>query len=257
MRIRRRILNKESSASEQTHFFKKRVEKGSENQRPGFFGGSVVQAKTEMSKPGDRSELQADAVAARVVNSPGPIQAKAGDDVPAAIHRAKDEEKTAKKDIQKKEEDKVKKKGDEDKVKKKEEDKKMQKKDEKDKVSKKEDEKKTQKKEDEKKQAKLIQPKAEERATNNFNTRMEAAKSGGFPIPEKIRKEMETRFNLSFSDVKIHTDDEAAALCQEINAQAFTNGYHIFFNSGKYNPESSAGKLLLAHELTHVVQQMG
>lgn len=86
---------------------------------------------------------------------------------------------------------------------------------------------------------------------------MEAAKSGGSPLPEKVRKEMETQFNLNFGDVKIHTDDEAAALCQEINAQAFTNGYHIFFNSGKYNPESSAGKLLLAHELTHVVQQMG
>jgi len=226
----------------------------SDNTSPAFFPG--VQTKTEVSKPGDKSERQADAVANSVVNSSGPILAKSADDVPAAIHRAKEDEKTAKKGIQMKEDDKVKKKGDEDKVKKKEDDKKMQKKGEDDKVKKKDDDKKAQKKDDEKKQAKLIQPKAEEKPGNNFNTRLQSAKSGGFALPEKVKKEMETRFKLDFGDVKIHTDDEAVALCEEIHAQAFTNGHHIFFNSGRYNPESHAGKLLIAHELTHVAQQM-
>jgi len=62
-------------------------------------------------------------------------------------------------------------------------------------------------------------------------------------------------FNHDFSNVKIHTGKEAAASANDINAQAYTTGNHIVFNEGKYQPETNEGKKLLAHELTHVVQQ--
>jgi hypothetical protein len=77
----------------------------------------------------------------------------------------------------------------------------------------------------------------------------------GSPLPAGTLAEMNKSFGMDFSQVRIHTDSAAARLCEELNAQAFTHGTDIFFNEGKYNPESTEGKLLLAHELTHVVQQ--
>ena len=66
---------------------------------------------------------------------------------------------------------------------------------------------------------------------------------------------MESRMGTDFSNVRIHTDSQSVALSSELNAQAFTVGHDVYFNSGKYSPESSDGKHLLAHELTHVIQQ--
>jgi len=68
---------------------------------------------------------------------------------------------------------------------------------------------------------------------------------------------LENKFGAPFKGVRIHTDPEAAKLCQSIQAQAFTHGYHIYFNQGKYQPHTTEGMRLLAHELTHVVQQKG
>jgi membrane protein implicated in regulation of membrane protease activity len=68
---------------------------------------------------------------------------------------------------------------------------------------------------------------------------------------------MEPRFGVDFGDVRIHTDDEAAHISRQINAKAFTHGQDIYFGAGRYTPASDAGKRLLAHELTHVVQQGG
>jgi hypothetical protein len=68
---------------------------------------------------------------------------------------------------------------------------------------------------------------------------------------------MQSRFGTDFSNVKIHTSDYAVQMSRELNAQAFTVGSDIYFNSGKYNPSSDSGKHLLAHELTHTVQQGG
>jgi hypothetical protein len=66
---------------------------------------------------------------------------------------------------------------------------------------------------------------------------------------------MESRFGADFSNVKIHTGSYATQLSKDLNAQAFTVGNDVYFNEGKYQPESSEGKHLLAHELTHVIQQ--
>jgi hypothetical protein len=66
---------------------------------------------------------------------------------------------------------------------------------------------------------------------------------------------MGSAFAADFSGVSIHTDEKAAQMSKDLHAQAFTYGNDIYFNSGKYNTDTSAGKHLLAHELTHVVQQ--
>ena len=68
---------------------------------------------------------------------------------------------------------------------------------------------------------------------------------------------MESAFGTDFSQVRIHTNSTAIQMNKELNAQAFTHGSDIYFNSGKYDPSSSSGQHLLAHELTHTVQQGG
>jgi Domain of unknown function (DUF4157) len=78
---------------------------------------------------------------------------------------------------------------------------------------------------------------------------------GGNPLDTDTRSFMETRFNYDFSNVKIHDNDLAAKSAGSINALAYTSGNNIVFNSGQYNTGSDSGKRLLAHELTHVIQQ--
>jgi len=82
-------------------------------------------------------------------------------------------------------------------------------------------------------------------------------KNGGTPLPEATRSFMEPRFGADFSAVRVHTGSEAADISRQINAKAFTHGQDIYFGAGAYQPATDAGKRLLAHELTHVVQQTG
>jgi Domain of unknown function (DUF4157) len=77
----------------------------------------------------------------------------------------------------------------------------------------------------------------------------------GEPLPASTRAEMERAFGADFSSVRVHTNGGAAQLSRGLKAQAFTYGEHIFFDHGRYDPESAQGKRLLAHELTHTVQQ--
>ena len=80
---------------------------------------------------------------------------------------------------------------------------------------------------------------------------------GGQPLPASTRAFFEPRFATDFSEVRLHTDSEAAQFNRAINALAFTYGQDIYLGDGKNNFESGTGKQLLAHELTHVVQQGG
>lgn len=80
-------------------------------------------------------------------------------------------------------------------------------------------------------------------------------KSPGRPLPEATRLRMESSFGADFRAVRLHTDDGAAQLSRALHAQAFTLGTDIFFARAKFAPDSTAGGRLLAHELTHVVQQ--
>ena len=79
--------------------------------------------------------------------------------------------------------------------------------------------------------------------------------SSGRSLSDSTLSFFESRFGYDFSSVKIHTDETASKAAQSINALAFTVGNNIVFNEGQFSPESDSGKRLLAHELTHVVQQ--
>lgn len=81
------------------------------------------------------------------------------------------------------------------------------------------------------------------------------SKSGGQPLPAHINEAMSKSMGVDFSEVRIHTNASALAMNKALHAHAFTHGKDIYFNQGMYDPESATGKHLLAHELTHVVQQ--
>lgn len=88
-------------------------------------------------------------------------------------------------------------------------------------------------------------------------SQINATKSGGTRIDRATRSFMEDRFGADFSHVRIHTGDQAAEMSRELHAHAFTLGDHIYFGSGRFAPETTAGKRLLAHELAHTIQQSG
>lgn len=170
----------------------------------------------------------------------------------------KEEEKVMKKE-EKKEEKRLQRLPD-----KKEEEKTVQKKEEKKEEEKvqrspeKKEEEKVMKKE-EKKEEEKIQKKEGTASTGNAATTASnyigSINGKGQSMDTGVRAFYENRIGADFSDVKIHTGKEAADSAKDINAQAYAYGNHIVFNEGKYQPETSEGKHLLAHELTHVVQQ--
>lgn len=83
----------------------------------------------------------------------------------------------------------------------------------------------------------------------------EVLQSPGHPLDPATRAFMEPRFGHDFSRVRVHTDAPAAASAQAVNAQAYTVGRDVVFGAGEYGPDTAAGQRLLAHELTHVLQQ--
>lgn len=79
--------------------------------------------------------------------------------------------------------------------------------------------------------------------------------SSGQPLDTATRAFMESRFGHNFSQVRVHTDTKAAESARTVSALAYTIGRDVVFDTGQYAPGTSAGRLLLAHELSHVVQQ--
>ncbi|MCT7984923.1 DUF4157 domain-containing protein [Laspinema sp. A4] len=96
-----------------------------------------------------------------------------------------------------------------------------------------------------------------EEATPDLESSISRAKGGGSPLDNATRPKMESAFGADFGGVRVHTDASSDMLSRSISARAFTTGQHIFFKKGEYNPSSAGGQELLAHELTHVVQQAG
>ncbi|MEH1995937.1 eCIS core domain-containing protein [Nostoc sp.] len=92
-------------------------------------------------------------------------------------------------------------------------------------------------------------------ATSDLEASINQARGGGQPMANNIRQPMEKAFGVDFSGVKVHTDAHSDQLNQSIQARAFTTGQNVFFRQGEYNPGSRGGQELIAHELTHVVQQ--
>jgi hypothetical protein len=80
-------------------------------------------------------------------------------------------------------------------------------------------------------------------------------RSSGQPLDERIRSEMESRFGYDFQNVRVHTGARAAESARAVNARAYTVGRDIVMGAGDHTPDTQSGKRLLAHELTHVVQQ--
>jgi hypothetical protein len=91
--------------------------------------------------------------------------------------------------------------------------------------------------------------------SSDLETAIHHARGGGQPLPDVIRGRMEQAFGTDFSGVRIHLDAQSDALNGALAAKAFTTGQDVFFRQGAYGPASRSGQEVLAHELTHVVQQ--
>jgi hypothetical protein len=259
--------------------------------------GSFFQAKLAVNKPGDAFETEADSVANKVVDSKSDsvvVQQKDISNVQRSGSPAEEKKKLQKAPERKKEEiqkqaepeaemeEDVQKKETEQKEEEKkpiqkkdalkeEKDKPMQKKEvteeEKESVQKKEvvkeDEKKAVQKKDEdkkKEEGEAVQRKTEfgdNKSEPVLFRRLHQPEGNGIPLPGNILKKMNSAFGADFSQIRIHSDNEAAEMSKALHAQAFAHGTDIYFNYGKYNTSSSEGEKLLAHELTHTIQQTG
>lgn len=246
-RHRNAHTHENDSDNEQSAFFKKTdPQSASGKKASGFF-----QAKLTVNEPGDKYEREADSVANAVVNSNAgspSLQQKEISGIqrlataPVEDKLSTDEERMRRdKEIQTKPE-----------VQRKcahcEEEEKQQ-----GAVQRVEDPKKEMEEED----MKSVQRKPEGGSTASapVSSRIEQSGGNGNALPAKTQSEMQQAFGVNLDNVTIHTDAEAAALNKAVKAQAFTHGNDIYFNSGRFNPESTEGKFLLAHELTHVIQQ--
>ncbi len=89
----------------------------------------------------------------------------------------------------------------------------------------------------------------------NTQAQFETMRGGGQPLQKSVLDFFEPRFGYDFSRVRVHTDEETDDSARGINARAYTVGHDIVFGAGEYAPETNTGKLLLAHELAHVIQQ--
>src|SRR6185436_13163789 len=103
-----------------------------------------------------------------------------------------------------------------------------------------------------------VSPKGEGGAmetSNEFDQQLSSTKGQGQKMDEGTKGELESHTGTDLSGVNIHTSSKASELSENINAKAFTHGQDIYFKEGNYNPQSESGKELLAHEVTHTVQQ--
>jgi hypothetical protein len=85
--------------------------------------------------------------------------------------------------------------------------------------------------------------------------RINSQRGSGQPLDVGVQQHMQEAIGYDFSGVRVHTSGEASSLSQSLQAKAFTTGQDVFFNQGAYQPNTSSGQELIAHELTHVAQQ--
>ncbi|MEZ4875162.1 MAG: DUF4157 domain-containing protein [Flavobacteriaceae bacterium] len=233
-----------------------------------------IQTKLTIGKADDAYEKEADATADKVVNgaAEGNSLQKKGEEEEESLQQKPASQTIS--SLQKKElaqeESSIQKvpKEEEEAVQQKEEEEEtlQQKGEEEEAQTKREEEESPVQKEEEEEEA--AQPKAEEEeklqkkgnntaATSTVEKGIKSTKGQGSKMDTKTRIEMEKGFGADFSQVKIHTDATSEKISEELGAQAFTTGNDIYFNEGKYNPTTKEGKHLLAHELTHTIQQTG
>ncbi|GAA4276786.1 eCIS core domain-containing protein [Aquimarina mytili] len=217
----------EGKEGKETPFFSKHSKKP-------FFNaanGDVVQTKLTVGQPGDKYEKEADTMADAVVNntSKPDIQNKEISSIQRESLATPQEDEKLGTAEQRMEEDKL--------------------------VQEKPEIQKMGGEEEEELQAKSISSTSNQTTSKGLSQQIKNKSGKGKSLPKKTKAEMEASFEHDFSSVNIHTDQDAVAMNKELSAQAFTYGSDVYFNTGKYNPDSTSGKQLLAHELTHVVQQ--
>jgi hypothetical protein len=105
--------------------------------------------------------------------------------------------------------------------------------------------------------AEEVDPMGSFEVDNDIEGQISSTKGSGQALPDTAKGFFENRFQQDFSGVNVHTGSEADTLNRSLSARAFTTGSDIYFRSGEYQPDNSSGRELLAHELTHVVQQTG
>ncbi len=177
---------------------------------------SAVQTKLTVNKPGDRFEQEADRMSEKVMRMPSPAPPEKEQQV-----QRQPEDKLQKKETEEINRQAI-------------------------------PEEKIQKKDEEKLQRKESgTPSVSDSAQTSINNKT----TGGQPLSSDVRGYMEPRFNADFSNVRIHNDQESAGLSNQLSARAFTYQNHIFFSRDQYQPGTGEGKQLLAHELTHTIQQ--
>jgi hypothetical protein len=91
--------------------------------------------------------------------------------------------------------------------------------------------------------------------TSDLESGIQSLRAGGRPLATSVRAFFEPRYGVDFGVVRIHADTRSSELARSLNARAFTVGQDVVFGAGQYSPETSSGKRLLAHELTHTIQQ--
>jgi hypothetical protein len=109
-------------------------------------------------------------------------------------------------------------------------------------------------------QAKLIQKRnnsEQGQVSENIETSIQQVRGNGQALDDNLQQQMGHAMGADFSGVKVHTDSQSDQLNRSIQAKAFTTGKDIFFRQGEYNPSSRDGQELIAHELTHTIQQTG
>ncbi|MEM0978866.1 MAG: DUF4157 domain-containing protein [Cyanobacteria bacterium P01_H01_bin.58] len=94
-------------------------------------------------------------------------------------------------------------------------------------------------------------------ASADLESSIAGARGQGQPLGDDVRGSMEQAFGADFSGVRVHNNSQSHGFNESIQARAFTTGQDIFFRQGEYQPANQSGQELLAHELTHVVQQNG
>lgn len=261
----RRHKNPQNTEEQKQPFFSKQADqKDPQKSATPFF-----QPKLKIGQPNDKYEKEADQVADHIVNknaNSSGVQHNDGSSIQRYMTNAKEDElgtntQRMEKDkmIQEKriqrmeEEENVQMKEEEEAIQKMEEEEAIQTMEEEDLVQKKEEEEAVQAKEEE--EPVQMKKNANAQPSSGLSKQLNNRKGQGNKLPKSTKAEMENAFGVDFSKVNIHTDQQAEDMNKQLGAQAFTHGEDIFFNKDKYNPGSKKGKELLAHELTHVVQQ--
>lgn len=236
-----------------------------------FFG---VQAKLRTGQKGDQYEVEADSVAEKVVKKTAgkesnsffkpaapAVQMQQEPSIAQTItphvqlKEAEDEAVQSKEDeeVQKQEEEETAQMKQEEEIQQKEENEESLQAKEDEEIQKEEEEESIQSKEDDE-EVQMLKISNNTKKTN-ISKPLRASKGGGQTLPNATKSKMESGFGTDLSDVRVHTDTAAAKMNQDLGAKAFTNGKDIYFNEGNFKPDTKEGNTLLAHELTHTIQQ--